>query len=121
MVTPITEHWTCEDCGSPLVTTESGAACPNGHGRLRPHMPTDIKRRNHAIVALGLRDARQLPGGRYVFDVGGEEYERIPHTRAITRVLDSWPSEVPRDETLAIIEGAKIVRLRPIHQDTGNK
>jgi hypothetical protein len=109
----IAEHYTCADCKSPLIATGNGSVCPNGHGRLREKLPPDIRRRNHAIVSLGLRDVRQLPGGNFVFDGEQEQFERVKGTKAITRILDSWPVEVPRGETLALFDGTKIIRLVP--------
>lgn len=109
----LTDCYICETCRSPLIASESGSVCPNGHGFIKDKLPPDIKRRNHAIVALGLRDLQKLPGGLFVFELGGQRYEQVPKTKAITRVLNEWPSEVPEGETLGIIDGTKIIRLQP--------
>ncbi|GAG47314.1 unnamed protein product [marine sediment metagenome] len=101
--------WHCQECGSPLISNGGvGSVCPNGHGKIHPKMPLATKRRNHAIVALDLKDIRS--GDSRGFTVPGHD-GRWEIFKAYQRVLDSMPNDVKPGNILAL-NGDKVVQLR---------
>jgi hypothetical protein len=94
------------------MASESGSVCPNGHGMVKPPMPEEVRRRNHAMIAHpGIRDVKHgLSGGRVMlpddpvkYDVveklGGRRGEKIP------------AGFLPGDKIA--LDGEKVLWLRP--------
>lgn len=77
----------CGECRSPLMACPSGSVCPHGHGKLRPPMPTAVRRRNHALL-LGLVDVQLRRGGYYVGEIGP-----LRIVKRMSRQIDSIPND----------------------------
>lgn len=93
----------------------AGSVCPDGHGKVMGKMPFRIVKRNHATISLGLKDITKFPGGG--IKIPGDE-RNFKKVRLINRILNSWPSDVPKDHALAF-DGINIVELEEIDSSPG--
>jgi len=103
------DQYMCPDCGSPLMQGQSGAVCPEMCGRVKQFdLPNDVKRRNHAMLSLGLKQAKLERSGSYsVPDVVG----RWKKVGTINKVLTGWPKDVDKEKQILALDGCKIMIL----------
>ena len=91
----------CSVCGSPMVNAGNGSACPVdwGHDYSNNKLPKKVAVRHHAMVSLGLEEAKMNPTGPGWILSDGCKYQEV---KRIQRVLNAWPKEVDRSMTLAL-------------------